>query len=336
MSFIKNNTGIDIFKFLMAIIVVAIHTHPFVSIKNETFLGVWNVVIQMAVPFFFISSGYLLYSKINVTVDKNAQKEVLKSYTRKIAKLYIYWNVIYLPLTIWKLCQNDATWYKNVIQFARSFFLVGGYYFSVPLWYLLSLLISLSVIYFMFLRGKNVKTMFYVALVLFVISLFIDILIDNKTGNTHLNQLGNILRITIGSGRLFSGMLYVVLGALLSTTTNLWNFRNVTPPLLIALLFQIIQVEFISKLTFVILPVLIFVYSLQVKTIETRKAFFLRKSSTVIYFTHMLVVFVMATILKESPYFGFHYFTLAVLIPILLTPLILKLEKTNPIIKQIF
>lgn len=55
--------SIDLFKFLMAVVVVAFHTNPFDKCTsvfvNETMI----IVADMAVPFFFLASGYFIADK---------------------------------------------------------------------------------------------------------------------------------------------------------------------------------------------------------------------------------------------------------------------------------
>ena len=51
--------GIDIGKFLCAVLVIAIHTQPFVN-------NLWldrgaGIITRLAVPFFFVSTGFLLF-----------------------------------------------------------------------------------------------------------------------------------------------------------------------------------------------------------------------------------------------------------------------------------
>ena len=44
---------IDLFKFIMAIIVVAIHKGPLINCKNELLITIYNNITKLAVPFFF-------------------------------------------------------------------------------------------------------------------------------------------------------------------------------------------------------------------------------------------------------------------------------------------
>ena len=53
--------GIDLFKLIGAVIVVAIHSHPFENIPLPMWADfVYKLICNTAVPFFFIASGFLL------------------------------------------------------------------------------------------------------------------------------------------------------------------------------------------------------------------------------------------------------------------------------------
>lgn len=83
-----NKQGIDLFKFVMAICVIAIHTQPFVNRKGTIFLKIYNNFVNCAVPFFFMSSGYLLAVKMKWPFASQRDIKVLKFYLINIIKLY--------------------------------------------------------------------------------------------------------------------------------------------------------------------------------------------------------------------------------------------------------
>lgn len=49
----------------MAFAVVAIHTVLFEGCENDKFLCVYDNLVSLAVPFFFLASGYLLAIKMD-------------------------------------------------------------------------------------------------------------------------------------------------------------------------------------------------------------------------------------------------------------------------------
>ena len=49
----KRYNSIDIWKLVMAIAVVAIHTKPLIALKNTVVLSLFDQFINLSVPFFF-------------------------------------------------------------------------------------------------------------------------------------------------------------------------------------------------------------------------------------------------------------------------------------------
>lgn len=87
----KNMDILDLAKFVMSFFVVAIHSELF-----PTILYPW---LRVAVPIFFLISGYILFCRINgdIRIEKNA---CVVRYVRRNLKLYIVWFIILLPITV--------------------------------------------------------------------------------------------------------------------------------------------------------------------------------------------------------------------------------------------
>lgn len=60
----KEYKVLDIMKLAMAIVVVAIHTRPELSFSSPVVVSLFEAVYSIAVPFFFMASGFLLFRKI--------------------------------------------------------------------------------------------------------------------------------------------------------------------------------------------------------------------------------------------------------------------------------
>src|SRR5574344_1943497 len=128
----------------MAIIVVAIHTHPLENCKIEWINSIYSSLITLAVPFFFISKGFLLEKKIN---SGGNNREVLKSSIIKYIKLYLIWSLVYFPLALIPYFTNDYSIFKSVALYIRGFVFLGENFNSWILWYILSVIYLLSIIY---------------------------------------------------------------------------------------------------------------------------------------------------------------------------------------------
>lgn len=295
----KEFKGIDIAKFVMAVLVVAIHTHPFERVDNPAFIKIWDVIVSVAVPYFFIASGFFLFKKVDKEPDQSSRLIQIASYGKRIARLYVYWTIIFLPITIWKFVNNDEPFYKDVLLFLRGFFLFGENHFSYPLWYLLSMIYSLVLIYILVGRNHKIKSFLIISIFLFAISILIDTIIQNEINSDTKSAVGQTVKNVLGSGRLFTGLLYIMIGALFSRLRKQISNIVLLAFFLIGVLLQIFKLPILSPFAFVLLPTAIFYFSMNSNADWVGDSYLFRKSSTVMYFTHMIVFFYTHCCLKK-------------------------------------
>lgn len=332
----KELREIDSIKFLMAIFVVAIHTHPFEGLNDNLFIRLWHVMENLAVPYFFITSGFFLFSKFKKEPDKSTHILTMKAYGKRIIMLYLYWTIIFLPITIWGFLNNGNTVFNDFFLFLRGVILIGENYYSWPLWYLLAMIYSLIFICILLYLNRSVKAIFIISICVFIVSILINLTINSENPNHVILLLHEVLKSTFGSGRLFSGMLYIMIGGLFA------NYKLQLPKwiwilfFILGSIFQVFKFPLISSLFFVSLPTVLFYISINIDLKILSYPYFFRKSSTVMYFTHMIIFFLYTLIFKDFQYFGWDAFLVAILIPILLTPFIIKYEIRYPILKKIF
>lgn len=332
----KDFKGLDFFKFIMAIFVVAIHTHPFEEINDKMFTQVWDLVVTIAVPYFFIASGFLLFSKINKEQDKNFQLDKVKQYTIRIIKLYIYWTLIYLPITIWYFVTNDNSFFRNTLEFIKGVFILGENFYSWPLWYLLSIIYSLAIIYYLVYKNLSVNKIFIVSICIFIISSLMNLILNSDSSYNLIFILKKIINHTFGSGRLFSGMLYIMIGGLFANNKIRLSKGKWILLFFVGIIFQYFELPFISPILFLLIPTLIFHISINIDMENFKHGYFFRKSSTVMYFTHMIIFFLYTLFFKDFIYYGWDAFLISTLIPIVLTPIIIKKEKKYNFLNKIF
>lgn len=90
-----NYNGLDLFKFICSLLVVTIHTAPFSSeiIPYGDLLNVFitQYICRLAVPFFFVSSGFLLFSKMEI---QNPRTDTIKKYIFKMLRHYGTWTIL--------------------------------------------------------------------------------------------------------------------------------------------------------------------------------------------------------------------------------------------------
>lgn len=92
---VRNYNGIDLIKFLCSFLVFCIHV-PFFQEESTHLQEVTNfllrhTVARLAVPFFFVCSGYFLFRKMPL---HDLDVGIIKSYCCKIFRLYAIWSIL--------------------------------------------------------------------------------------------------------------------------------------------------------------------------------------------------------------------------------------------------
>ncbi|MCG2610483.1 acyltransferase [Flavobacterium sp. SM15] len=151
---IKRSASLDVLKLILALLVVALHIFPVAKLNGIQGLisyEISNAITRVAVPTFFIISGYLLRNKLE-------DFAYLKKYCLRILLLYFVWQLIYLP---------DFIRFYKLGRFTTSDAitkLVFGYW---HLWYLLASVGGVVMLYFFRKLSVSVKFGFICALFLF-------------------------------------------------------------------------------------------------------------------------------------------------------------------------
>lgn len=332
----KDFKGIDLTKFILAILVVAGHTHPFKDIANPFFVEIWETLLLFVVPYFFIAAGFFLFPKVYKSPDKTTQLQALWLYLKRIISLYMYWTIIFLPVTLWHFAKDDLIMEKDVVLFIRGTFFFGENFYSWPLWFLLSMVYSLAFISLLMFINLRVKTIFYISILVFAMAMIFNYLVIGENHNKYLIMLGKVIKYLFLTGRLFTGMFYLMVGGLIAMNKMRISKPVVVLLLMLAITFQFVKIEMISPFLFSILPVTLFCLTVDLKLEGIKNGLFLRKCSTVMYFTHMIVFFLYTLIFKTFPYFGWDAFLVSVAVPMVLTPIIIRNEERFPFLKQLF
>ena len=74
----KQYKSLDLVKFICAILIIVLHTAPFGSYSKMLTFGFRNIVTVIAVPFFFLTSGFLAFKKIDRLDSGNRKSYIFK------------------------------------------------------------------------------------------------------------------------------------------------------------------------------------------------------------------------------------------------------------------
>lgn len=300
--------GFDVLKLIMSFWVVAIHCW----IKD--FSDCLYRISQLAVPCFFVISGFLLEKK---TFNPN----YYITWLRKIVRLYMIWIVIYLPFSIYQFLTCENPYSESIYWYIRNVFISGDFYQGWHLWYLLALIQVGSVM--AILKRYNVHSEGI------VIACFVLILIFTNGHNIYYIQKATTLINKIyPNGRyvFFSGFVFMALGTLVSK----WEFlrKNIFLSLftlVVALVLYVYQVHFsLYILSFALVNTVASVKSQKEKL--CRIAYNVRNISTLIYLVHMVPLGIIDIYWNYELEF-IPLFTYAIITSLILSMLILYMSR---------
>lgn len=137
--------GVDAVKFIMAVCVIILHTHPLEGINHTLNFITADVVGRIAVPFFFMATGFLLAQRKGDGYFFGIDH--VKKYVYRILKLYIIWTAIYLPVIIYKNIIDSGEGLRyGILTSIRDFIFVGSY---GHLWYLPATAVGVAAVFFL-------------------------------------------------------------------------------------------------------------------------------------------------------------------------------------------
>ncbi len=332
---VKNFNGIDIVKLIMAIVVISIHTHPFEECSNVYVLKIYNgLIIHMAVPFFLCTSGFLCFF--------NNKENKLKNYIKKTYKHYILWNCIYFPITLYNYILLGNSFKICLFDFLKNFLFVGAQYYSLPLWYLLGITYSMSLI-LIFKKAHMSDTS------ILIISIIISTIccIYKYYPEKLLSLFGeNIICINFikllfnGNGRLFYSMLYIVIGMILAKHYTQFSIK-IEYIIMCFIGFGILRMLFINSIgindiLIICFCISFFVLVLQIDIKHNKIIYWCKKCSIVFYFMHMIFFFLYTIFIKTNSYYGIKPFLTCVLGCTLFSIIVILTEKKFKFINYIF
>ena len=199
---------LDYARWGFALCVVMIHV---ISILKWNAPLLLDYIISSSVPFFFISSGFLLGVKVNALAESRDRENALRKYGLRIGRMFLIWITIYAPLAIcsyWFDPPKEPTLLRFLVVQIRSILLMGVEKYSWPTWYLYSLAIATFAL-LMNVKYKIPKILIMTIGALGILSLNLCSHNSEALGST-------IVNLSLSFKNMTAGMLYVTLGLILS------------------------------------------------------------------------------------------------------------------------
>ncbi|MDU5105330.1 acyltransferase family protein [Clostridium sp.] len=286
----KRYDSINIMRVICAFLVISLHTSFFASVD----LGLNNIVAKgisrIAVPFFFISTGYFMVKNIT----KNGY---VKGFVKRIGLIYLLISLIdiilIMPYVSMRLSGDFAYKIKYIF--------IGGIIES--LWYIPAIIFAV-VLVSIFLKKNWIKPLIVVSILLYIIGLLGDSyfgLIKNTPLEVVINFYNNIF-INTRNGITFS-IPFVTLGALIAKgniklSKNIINICLIVFSIIFALEAYFLNLSSISLdtnmyMTLLLLVPVIFIWLLNMNIeINERTSNILREMSLWIYCVHETIMLI--------------------------------------------
>lgn len=250
----------------------------------------------IAVPIYFIISGYLFFSK-----PFSVQR--LKHQLLRILKLYLVWTVVYVPLVIRQRVLDGTSLFRGILAFVQAFIFSGSYF---HLWFLPSLMFTLVFVSLI----RNIKKCYAAIIVatLFIIGL-------NESYRfifpqfTDISEIYEKVFLTTRNG-LFFGTIYVYLGYIFVQCKIEIKRSRAVLGIAVSMLLLFFEAIFlfeyrgisVTNLTVFALPVSVYTFIFvqrQEVDIKDEKLLYLRKLSTVLFCVHPIVIMFFAFVNKH-------------------------------------
>ncbi|WP_326513411.1 acyltransferase family protein [Clostridium intestinale] len=312
---------VDVLRFVCAILVISIHTSALYSFGDVPGKVLSLGIARIAVPFFFIASGYFFYERFN-------NEGYLKAYIIRILKYYLISTVVYTVILFSFIKSRNS----NILELVKNLLFNGV---SPSLWFFPALIFSISVLY-LFLKKNWIKPLVIVSLVLYALGLIGDSYYGLVVGTPleNLVEMYSAVFVYTRNGLCF-GLPFLTLGVLISKydmKNKLKHLKALT--LFSAVIFASEAYVLISNnisrdnnmyISLIFLVSCIFLLSLRSKKVlSDRKAKLLRDMSLWIYCLHELLQFLVYGLLPKVSSNSFLVFLMVTLVVVPLSYFIVR------------
>ena len=132
------NPFVGIYKFILALLVVAIHVEPF---SGDLAFYTNNCLARIAVPSFFVLSAYFLFDKL---INNDWDAKIFWKNQKHLAKYYGIWLLLHSPVVLTRLWET-ATDIPNYIWLVVQAISLKGPYGA--LWFLPATMMAVTLVY---------------------------------------------------------------------------------------------------------------------------------------------------------------------------------------------
>ncbi len=291
----KSYAGIDIFRFIFALMIVAIHTSPLSSSSEIGDFIFTRIISRVAVPFFFMTSGFFLISKYTYNNEK------LTSFIKKTSIIYAVVIILYIPINIYNGYFKADHLLHEII---KDIVFDGTLY---HLWYLPASIIG-AVIAWYSLKYFHYKKALFIASLLYIIGLFGDSCYGIIEGIPYIKSLYELIFQVSDYTRngIFFAPIFFLLGGYIADSNRCISLKRSVSRFVLffslmlteALILYCLKLQRHDSMYVFLLPVMYYLFNIILHFKGKRHAR-LRTISLIIYIIHPFVIIIVRFVAKS-------------------------------------
>lgn len=292
--------NLDIAKLIMAFLVVEIHTRPLNDIGSGVVRQLISGIDCVAVPFFFIASGFLCFRGLALREFEDGRSPAsarVRGTIRKQLRLYAIWTALLLPLALLGAYLRECGTAETALQIVRGVLFVGENDFTWPLWYLLASVVAFALVYFLLRRGVVPRLVLILSAMALLLGQFVEVALRWEGAPAPIALLAGLYGAVFVTARngLFEGFFYVAVGMCIGLE---WGKRPLPSfgATIACLAFGLVGCVVVSPSAHLPFCAMfaIALFLLSIRRAGDSPHPWARKASTVVYLVHMVfaVVFV--------------------------------------------
>lgn len=312
--------GLDILKFIMALLIVAIHSeavNDFPIVYEVT-----NPVIMSAVPMFFVISAFLLFRKIRQSqLSGQQERGILLHFTWRLFLLYSFWMVVQFPLVIHTRHYLSMSFIEFIYNFLLDIAFRSTFHGA---WFFSALVVGTWLIYFASKMLKD-KT-------IWILPLFVALYIyhaDELSLQYQTFWFWYQENVINPQNSFLVSLFWISAGFILANPDIIEKIENLRNSYVMGGLFGIawlLSIMLLDLRVIMVLPLFVLFYNWNLESKPVYKM--MRQSSILIFTLHFIFIgiFRMACPNVELLQHGFFLYVILVLLCLLSSLVILKLK----------
>lgn len=319
---------VDILKFIFSICIIIMHTGLLYSTSPTINWYLTHLLLRLAVPFFFITSGFFYGRKI---LAKNKEiKKITRKYITKLFYPFIFWLCISLPVEF--IDTHEGNILRTIlILIKKTFFYPWG-----ALWYILALMVAVLVLSKFYKKNKfylSILIGFFLYTFALICNSYYFLVIDRPLMKSIVDLYMKIF--ISGRNGIFLGIFYVSIGVILSKIqkeNKLLNKKENIIMIILAYFAYAIEIYIVNhkpilddSSLFIFLPIFIFLLvSLLIQLNDNKEYKKLRNYSIGLYLIHRPVMGYLRLLFKID--YGINLFIVTIFLAFFICYLLQKSE----------